>query len=113
MRLVFAMVIAMTALGGCASSDLDTGSIFYLKPYRLSEQSCEDLKKHADSAKDRLTNSEKLISKASTGAGGSIVNTLVYSPDWRKARWDYDVYRNEAARKNCPVETLEGSVRGN
>jgi hypothetical protein len=105
MRFAVSVFVLAAALGGCANSQVG-GSLFYLTPYKLSELECEELAKRVNSAAGRVRKSEELMSKAATDPAGPLINTAVYGPEYRKARWELDVYTGEAARRNCPV-TIE------
>jgi hypothetical protein len=93
-------VIAAVALASCGESRV-AGSLLYMTPYKFEQFDCTELRKRADSATLRLREVEQLRNKAGTSAAGPVINSMVYGPDYSKARWEYDLYQNEIARKNC------------
>jgi len=93
--------LLMAALSsGCAESQL-TGSLLYMTPYKFEQTDCAELKKKAEAATKRVNDLEQLRDKAATSAAGPLVNTMVYGPDYSRARWEQHLYGDEIARKNC------------
>ena len=94
------LVSVAAALAGCAESQL-AGSLIYMEPYGLEKLECAELKKRAAAATDRLKVQEQLMDRASGSTAGPVVNTVVYGPDYSRARWDQRLYEREIARRNC------------
>ena len=93
------VLIVSAGLAGCAGQG--GTSMFYLEPHKLTELSCEDLKTRMDTAAKQLTKSQELREKAFRDPAGPLVSTMVYAPDYNKARFEHSTYREEAARRNC------------
>jgi hypothetical protein len=87
-------------LAGCAESQL-AGHLLYMTPYKLDEMDCADLKKKAANANAQVKSMEALRDKANTSAAGPVINSMVYGPDYNRARWDQQTYEGALARKNC------------
>jgi hypothetical protein len=103
MRSILALVptlLAAAALAGCGESRV-AGSLLYMTPYKFEQFDCTELRKRADGATSRLREVEQLRNKAGTSAAGPVINSMVYGPDYSKARWEHDLYQEEIARKNC------------
>lgn len=100
-RLAPALIFITAAfLCGCAESHL-TGSLLYMTPYKFEQLDCTELKARAAAAALRTKDVEQLRDKASASAAGPVINSLVYGPDYNRARWDQRLYEDEIARKNC------------
>jgi hypothetical protein len=98
--LVIATALAASAVAGCGESRL-AGSLLYMAPNKLDQFDCAELKKRVGNARTRLQGVEQLRDKANTSAAGPVINSMVYGPDYSKARWEYQLYEDEIARKNC------------
>src|SRR5262245_41299583 len=95
-----AAVWATLLLAGCAESKM-AGHLLYMTPYKLEEMDCDSLKKKAINADAVVKRMEGLRDKASASTAGPLVNSMVYGPDYSKARWDQQIYSDEIASKNC------------
>jgi hypothetical protein len=94
-------VLLITALlSGCAESQL-AGHLLYMTPYKIEALDCTELKKKADGATTRAKELEQVREKAAGSAAGPVINTMVYGPDYTKARWEQRLYEEEIARKSC------------
>ena len=98
--LLIAAALAASAVAGCGESRI-AGSLLYMAPNKLDQFDCAELKKRMGGAKARLQDVERLRDKANTSAAGPVVNSVVYGPDYSKALWEYQLYEDEIARKNC------------
>jgi hypothetical protein len=94
-----ALLIA-AVVSGCAESQLG-GSLLYMTPYKLEAIECKDLKTKADAATSRVKELERVREKAADSVAGPMINTMVYGPDYSKARWEQRLYQDELARKSC------------
>jgi hypothetical protein len=97
---LIAAALAAGTLAGCGESRL-AGSLLYMAPNKIGEFDCTELKKRLNGAKARLQDLEQLRDKTNTSTAGPVINSLVYGPDYSKARWEYQLYEDETARKNC------------
>ena len=96
-----APVLACAALlSGCAESQM-AGHLLYMTPYKFEQLDCAELKKKADAATTQVKSIEQLRDKANASAAGPVVNSMVYGPDYSRARWEQRLYQDEMARKNC------------
>ena len=105
---LIAAALAAAALAGCGESRV-AGSLLYMTPYKFEKFTCEELKNKAGAATTRVRDLEQLRYKASKSTAGPVVNSMVYGPDYTKARWEQRLYQEEFDRKNCgapPPETL-------
>jgi hypothetical protein len=93
-------MVAVAALAGCAESHL-AGSLLYMEPYGYEKLDCDQLKKHAAAASGRVKTQQDLMDRASGSAAGPVINSVVYGPDYSKARFEQRVYEREIARRNC------------
>jgi hypothetical protein len=101
MRASAPIVVLIAALvSGCAESQLG-GSLLYMTPYKLETLDCTELKNRATGATSRTKELDQLREKAGGSAAGPVINTMVYGPDYSKARWEQRLYQDELARKNC------------
>ena len=99
--LVPALLIAAAAtVAGCGESRI-AGSLPYLAPPKTDQFDLTELKKRMGGAKARLQDLEQLRDKTNTSTAGPVINSVVYGPDYSKARWEYQLYEDEIARKNC------------
>jgi len=100
--------LLMAALpSGCAESQL-TGSLLYMTPYKIEQTDCAELKKKSVAATARVKQMEQLRDKAASSAAGPLVNTMVYGPDYSRARWEQRLYGDEMARKSCDAQPPPG-----
>jgi len=98
--LLIAAALAASTLVGCGESRM-AGSLLYMAPYKLDQFDCTALKNRLNGAQTRLREVEQLRDKANTSAAGPVINSMVYGPDYSRARWEYQLYEDEIARKNC------------
>ena len=98
--LLIAAALAAGTVVGCGESRL-AGSLLYMAPYKVDQLDCVELKKRQASARTRLQEVEQLRDKANTSAAGPVINSTVYGPDYSRARWDYQLYEEKIASKNC------------
>jgi len=95
------LAIAAAAFG-CAESQVGS-SLLYLTPYKVEDLDCAELKKRASAAAARVSQLDQLRNRANESAAGPVVNTVVYGPDYSKARWEQQVYEDLLSRKACDM----------
>jgi hypothetical protein len=105
-RLAPTALLIAAAVSGCAESQLG-GSLFYMTPYKFETLDCTELKKKADAAAARTKEVDQLRQKAGASAAGPVINTMVYGPDYGRARWEQRLYQDELARKSCDTPPPE------
>ena len=93
-------------LPGCAESQW-AGHLLYMTPYNFKKFDCKELKQKAAAATQQVTKFEQLRDKANASVAGPVVNTMVYGPDYSKARWEQRLYQDEIARKSCDAPPPE------
>lgn len=101
MRTMQPAILLLAALAaGCAENQL-LGHLVYMTPYKYEDFDCAELKKRAEGAKTRINEMEQLRDKAGASTAGPVINTVVYGPDYSRARWEQRLYEEQAVRKNC------------
>jgi hypothetical protein len=75
----------MLALGGCAGAAVDE-TTFFVDPSRYDLYDCRQLADARKQQSDRVDELKRLMAKAETGAGGSVVSELAYRPDYASAQ---------------------------
>ena len=106
-----ALLAAAALLVGCAESQM-AGHLLYMTPYNFEKLTCDELKGKAGAATLKINELEQLRDKAATSTAGPVVNSVVYGPDYTRARWEQRLYQDEFDRKNCgapPPATLPPS----
>ena len=93
-------LLAAALLVGCAENQM-AGHLLYMTPYNFEKLTCEELKGKAGAATTRVKDLEALRDKAGTSTAGPVVNSVVYGPDYTRARWEQRLYQEEFDRKNC------------
>ena len=110
MRRTFAPVLlAAASLSGCAESQL-AGHLLYMTPYKIEDLDCTALKGRAASATAQVKKFEDLRDKANASTAGPVINSMVYGPDYTRARWEQRLYQGEIARKNCDAPPPEAAA---
>lgn len=77
----FALAAIAGALSGCASAGLDE-STFFADPATFAMYDCKQLASARESLAKRVEELRGLMTKAETGAGGSVVAEIAYRPDY-------------------------------
>jgi len=103
MRTLAGLLMTATMLAGCAQNDL-AGSLFYLRPYKLEDLTCEEIKKRVGYPKARAGELRELRRKAADGPAGSAIGAMVYGPEEDAMAWNKRMLEEEAARKDCAPE---------
>ena len=93
-------LLAAALLMGCAENQM-AGHLLYMTPYNFEKLTCDELKGKVAVATIRVKELEALRDKASTSTAGPVVNSVVYGPDYTRARWEQRLYQEEFDRKNC------------
>lgn len=93
-------LVLAALLAGCAESQM-AGNLLYMTPYKLDEMDCTALKNKAANANAQVKAMEALRDKANASSAGPVINSVVYGPDYNRARWDQRTYEGALARKNC------------
>ena len=72
-------------LAGCAGTAVDE-TTFFVDPSRYDLYDCRQLGEARKQHSDRVDELKRLMAKAETGAGGSVVSELAYRPDYVTAQ---------------------------
>ena len=78
-------ISAMLTLGGCAGAAVDE-TTFFVDPSRYDLYDCRQLADARKQQSDRVDELKRLMAKAETGVGGSVVSELAYRPDYATAQ---------------------------
>ena len=81
----FALAATAGALSGCASAGLDE-STFFADPATFAMYDCKQLAVARDGYIKRVEELQGLMTKAETGAGGSVVAEIAYRPDYLQSQ---------------------------
>jgi hypothetical protein len=76
---------AVLALGACSSVAVDESTLF-VDPSRYDLYDCRQLADVRKQMSDRVDELKRLMAKAETGTGGSVVSELAYRPDYAAAQ---------------------------
>ncbi len=108
-KLGAAVLIAVT-LGGCATSLNVVGDPF-VAPAKFQFLRCEDIAKRLAATQTREQELRVLMDRASTGTGGTAVNTLVYGPDLQTVQSELQQLRDAAVEKRCADEVRKAAPK--
>jgi hypothetical protein len=101
-RLVVAAVLA-TALCGCAAGGTADDKVgrFLVAPDKFALYSCADIAEKSTATAARERELERLMAKAGEGAGGRLVSTVAYRPEYLELHGEMNELRIAAAAKDC------------
>jgi hypothetical protein len=97
LRLAAAGVLA-ASLGACASGP---SSSMFVDPATYELYSCQQLATARTNSNNRVIELERLMAKAETGAGGSLVSGLAYQTDYLSERARRDQIDEKITSNNC------------
>jgi hypothetical protein len=107
MRFVCGVVACLALLtGGCSMALDDVGSV-YAAPGQYDFYKCPDIASRTKSFAQREAQLTDLMQRAGQGAGGVIVNTLVYQDELNTARAQLVLLRKASDEKHCPPPAPE------
>ncbi|MGL5164577.1 MAG: hypothetical protein ACRC9K_01645 [Afipia sp.] len=94
-----AVIGALAAgLGACASGP---SSSMFVDPAKYDLYNCEQLATARKVSNDRVVELERLMAKAESGAGGTLVSGLAYQTDFLAERARRDQIDEKIASNNC------------
>jgi hypothetical protein len=102
-RQCFAVIYAagaMLALSACTMSD-DKLSTFLVAPDKYVLYTCKEIAAQAKVNLARQKELEGLMARANTDAGGRIVSSVAYQPDYLTARGEMNDLKDAAIAKHC------------
>jgi hypothetical protein len=98
MRLAFAAVCLALLTSGCSIA-LDES--IYAAPGKFDFLDCSSLAQRAQKASAREAELSGLMNRAAEGAGGQVVNALVYQDELNTVRAELRALRKTADDKHC------------
>ena len=96
-RLAAASILA-ASLGACASGP---SSSVFVDPSTYELYNCQQLATARTNSNNRVIELERLMAKAETGAGGSLVSGLAYQTDYLSERARRDQIDEKITSNNC------------
>jgi len=109
MRLAFAAVCLAVLTSGCSIALDDS---IYAAPGKFDFLDCPTIAERAKRASARETELAGLMTRASEGAGGPVVNALVYQDELNTVRAELQALRKTADEKRCaPVIAPQTQTR--
>jgi hypothetical protein len=112
-RLLVEAVLMAAMLAACTTSSgtsEDKMGRFLVAPDKFVLFNCSQLADKAIEIAKRQKELEGLIAKAGPEAGGRLVSTVAYRPEYVELRGDMNELRSAAAAKNCKV--VHGAAGG-
>jgi hypothetical protein len=98
-QLAYVAVICVPILtSGCAESDLFSP----VAPGKYDFLDCPSIAKRLANASYQEAKLARLMTRASEGTGGAVVNALVYQDQYNLARADVRMLRKAEEDKKCP-----------
>jgi|SRR5271165_429107 len=98
MRLAFAAVCLAVLTSGCSFSLDDS---IYAAPGKFDFLDCPSLAERAKKASVREAELTRLMTRASEGAGGPVVNAIVYQDELNTVRVELQALHKTADDKHC------------
>jgi hypothetical protein len=97
------------ALSGCASVS-DTISPAFVDPARYDLWDCKQLAPERRNLVNRVEDLERLMAKAETGAGGTVVAEVAYRNDYITARGQQKLLEENWRRNKCRESDMEAAA---
>jgi hypothetical protein len=102
--------VALLAAGLCGCSTVTE----YLgdpnvQPGKFQFLRCRDIGEQIIKAEDKRNQLRELMGRSASGTGGSVVNVLVYQPDFDTAEAELRLLRRTAAEKQCPPNVVNAA----
>ena len=108
-HLVAAALLA-ASLAGCTTSggrSDDKIGRFLVAPDKFVLYSCAELAERATTIAERQRVLEGLMAKAGADAGGRLVSSIAYRPEYIEHRGEINELRAAAAAKNCKLPAMD------
>lgn len=97
-------IVVLAWLAGCTSSggtSDETAGRFLFAPGKFALYNCAEIADVAVANAKRQHELELLMAKAGAGAGGQLVSSVAYRPEYLEKRGEMVELRRVAAEKNC------------
>jgi hypothetical protein len=105
------LALLAAGLSGCGGmSDFSASSVMIV-PGKYNLHGCQEIEASIRNRRARDAELEKLMAQASTGAGGEVVNLMVYRTDYLQNRGELDELTRTAADKQCSIQSPLTSQR--
>lgn len=105
------LALLTAGLSGCGGmSDFSASSVMIV-PGKYNLHGCQEIEANIRNRRARDAELEKLMAQASTGAGGEVVNLMVYRADYLQNRGEIDELTRTAAGKQCSIQSPLTSQR--
>jgi hypothetical protein len=101
---------AMLALAGCAGAAVDEAT-FFVDPARYDLYDCRQLADARKQQSDKVDELKRLMAKAETGAGGSVVSELAYRPDYSSAEANLKLINRVFDENHCDSQIVSTGRR--
>lgn len=98
------------ALAGCSSMAIDE-STFFVDPARYDLYDCRQLAEVRKGHSDRVDELKRLMAKAETGTGGSVVSELAYRPDYASAQANLKLANRAWEDNHCDSQIVSTGRR--
>jgi hypothetical protein len=108
--LVTAAVLA-TSLSNCGSVSDPSAAGTFTSPGKYNIYTCEDVERYLIASQARKTELEQLMSRASQGAGGELVNIVAYRGEYALVRSDLTELSKAKVDKQCAINNKFSSGR--
>lgn len=93
------VMIASGALAACDTTNFAERAL--VDPNQYAIFACKDLYLVIEREKQRQNSLRNLMAKASEGAGGGVVNAMVYRPEYLQSRGNQHVAEEMLKEKRC------------
>ena len=100
-----ALALVLGLLGGCAMSDENAASLV-VAPGDYDLYSCPQLAVAATSLRKRRTELQGLMARADVDAGGRMMSTLGYRPEYLKVSGELHSIEATAREKKCDLSAV-------
>ncbi len=94
-----ALVLIAVGLGGCAVGGATSSA--FVDPAKYDLYDCKQLFTAHKTVSERVSELERLMAKAETGAAGTLISGLAYQTDFATARGQRDLIEENLRRSNC------------
>jgi hypothetical protein len=105
-RQLIPLLVIGAALAGCAGIS-DTISPAFVDPARYQLWDCKQLASERKTLATRLADLERLMAKAETGTGGTVVAELAYRNDYVSVRGQQKLLEEAWQKNRCRESDLE------
>lgn len=110
-RAWIALAAVIPLIAGCALSDDNLARVM-VAPGKFSLYTCPELVTKAKALAQRAHELKGLMAKAGESAGGGVVSTLAYRPDYVQVRGEMRDVREAAADKHCDMAAIDSAIGG-